>query len=413
MKTIQVFEREKIFYGGDHALTKEHFDKLVKYNDKNEQKFFSVIHRGIKFHQYVGVIKVGNILIEIAPKLDNTKSESGHNYWQGVLLDMLRECRILSPSAPTKAELRLKNNSLLDLYFDLFVKEVEYLLRRGLIKRYIPRTENEKAVKGKIEFSEHIKKNIVHKERFYVTYKEYSYNHLINQILLKTLAVIEEVSEDVSLRGRIRKLKFSLPSLDDIPVTSDLFEYIDFDRKNDKYRNALQIAKLLLLNYSPDITSGRNNVLALLFDMQQLFEEYVFRRLQKLSMQSDFFVSRQQSKKFWRSKTIRPDIVLKRNGSVYVLDTKWKSLSSINPSATDLRQMFVYNQYFGSQRSVLVYPKADNFDKVDELFKQPAELFKIEGSHVDHGCMLYFMPLVSEGGLNFDASRELIEVLVK
>lgn len=413
MKGIQVFERDKIFYGGDHTLTKEHFDSLVKFNDKNDQKFFSVIHRGIKFHQYVGVIKVGNIVIEVAPKLNNAEIESEHNYWQDVLLNMLRECRILSPSTPTKAELRLRSNSLLDLYFDLFVTEVEYLHRRGLIKRYISRTENAKAVKGKIEFSEHIKKNFVHKERFYVTYKEYSYNHLINQILLKTLEVIDDVSEDVALRGRISKLKFSLPPLEDLPITPNLFEYINFDRKNDKYKDALQIAKLLLLNYSPDIKSGQNNVLALLFDMEQLFEEYVFRRLKRLSMSREFVVTRQRSKTFWRSKTIRPDIVLEMNGSIYVLDTKWKSLSGINPSVSDLRQMFVYNQYFGSERSVLVYPKADEFDKVDELFKKPADIFTLDGEHVLHGCMLYFMPLVSKEGLNYNASEELIERVVK
>jgi 5-methylcytosine-specific restriction enzyme subunit McrC len=412
MKTIKVFEREKVFYGGDHVLSKEHFDKLVKFNDQNDQKYFSVIHRGVKFNQYVGVIKVGNVLIEIVPKLDNVENNSNHNYWQSVLLNMLRVCRILSPSAPTDADLRLRNNSILDLYFDLFISEVEYLLRRGLIKRYIRRTENKKAVKGKITFSDHIKKNYVHKERFYVTYKEYSYNHLINQILLKTLTVIEKVSGSASLKGRISKLKFSLPALDDIAISKKLFNYIGFDRKNDKYREALQIAELLLLNYSPDIKSGQNDVLALLFDMEMLFEEYVFRRLKKLSREHDFSVLRQQSKTFWRSKTIRPDIVLKHKNRVVVLDTKWKSLSTINPTVDDLRQMYVYNQYFGSDLSVLIYPKASELNKVHDPFKDPAELFRFDGHSVDHGCMLYFLPLASESGLNLEASSELIDVVL-
>jgi len=128
MRSIKVFEREKVFYGGDHILSKDHFEKLVKFNDQNDQKYFSVIHRGIKFKQYVGVIKVGNIVIEIVPKLDNTDTEADHNYWQSVLLNMLRVCRILSPDAPTSADLRLRNNSILDLYFDLFLNEVEYLI---------------------------------------------------------------------------------------------------------------------------------------------------------------------------------------------------------------------------------------------------------------------------------------------
>lgn len=412
MKSIKVFEREKVFYGRDHILSKDHFEKLVKFNDQNDQKYFSVIHRGIKFKQYVGVIKVGNVVIEIVPKLDNIETERDHNYWQSVLLNMLRVCRILSPSAPTSADLRLRNNSILDLYFDLFLNEVEYLVRRGLIKRYIQRTENKKAVKGKITFSDHIKKNYVHKERFYVSYKEYSYNHLINQILLKTLSVIEKVSTSASLKGRISKLQFSLPALDDITISKKLFDYIGFDRKNDKYREALQIAELLLLNYSPDIKSGQNDVLALLFDMEMLFEEYVFRRLKKLSRRQNFTVMRQQSKTFWRSKTIRPDIVLKNSNKMYVMDTKWKSLSTINPSVDDLRQMFVYNQYFGSELSVLIYPKASEIDGVNDHFKKPAKLFHINEQHIEHGCMVYFMPLVSENGLNMSATEDLVDTIL-
>ncbi len=66
--------------------------------------------------------------------------------------------------------------------------------------------------------------------------------------------------------------------------------------------------------------------------------------------------------------------------------------------------MFVYNQYFGSERSVLVYPKADEFDKVDELFKRSADIFSLDGEHIARGCVLYFMPLLSEEGLNSDLS---------
>ena len=411
MKIVRVFERDKIFYGKGHELTEEQFNTLVKYNDQNDQKYFSVIHRGIRFSQYVGVVKVGNLLIEIAPKLDNTEASDSHGYWQKVLLDMLRECRILSPSAPTKADLRLKNNSLLDLYFELFVDEVEYLYRRGLIKRYVSKSENAKAVKGRIEFTEHIRKNVIHKERFYVNYNNYSFNHLINQILLKTLNVIEDVSDDASLSGRISKLRFAMPELDDINVSGKLFERITFDRKNEKYRDAIQMAELLLLNYSPDITTGRNNLLALLFDMEQLFEEYVFRRLKKYARANDFSVLRQTSKKFWRSRTIRPDILLKKDGHTFVMDTKWKSLSKVHPSVDDLRQMFVYNQYFGSNLSVLIYPQSNNLNSDRELFREPSELFRFDGESIDHGCLIYFMPLITEDGLNYEASEQLVQNL--
>lgn len=66
------------------------------------------------------------------------------------------------------SNLKLKYNSVLDLYFELFVSELESLKHSGLIKKYIRQEHNAKALKGKLSFAKHIQHNTIHKERFYI-----------------------------------------------------------------------------------------------------------------------------------------------------------------------------------------------------------------------------------------------------
>jgi 5-methylcytosine-specific restriction enzyme subunit McrC len=121
---------------------------------------------------------------------------------------------------------------------------------------------------------------------------------------------------------------------------------------------------MLLLNYRPDITGGAENVIAILFDMNKLWEEFVYRRLKREELNFVFQIKRQQSENFWKlesskhNKTIRPDIVIKVNEETIVLDTKWKIIEDLLPDDDDLKQMYIYNLFWNCNGSILLYPSA-------------------------------------------------------
>lgn len=63
---IRVYEHEsqKI---GEKGFTENHFDLLARYLGDSEGEdfpYYSLIHRGIRMKQYVGVLKVGDVQIE-------------------------------------------------------------------------------------------------------------------------------------------------------------------------------------------------------------------------------------------------------------------------------------------------------------------------------------------------------------
>lgn len=359
---ITVFEHETLRSDrGEKRLSQKQLGVLQTFYGEDGVPYYSLVHHGVKFNEYVGVIQIGKTIIEVLPKADKSGDE---NTWRNVLISMLRAVGVIDIHAPSSSDLQLRANSVLDLYFELFVKELEYLLHRGLVKKYRKTEGNLSILKGTIHFAKHINQNIIHQERFYVKHYTYDKQHDIHAILYKTLKLLKNIHTHTELNSRIGTLLLDFPELYDVKVTKTLFERISLDRKTEPYRKALEISRLLLLNYHPDVRKGDDNVLALMFDMNALWEQFVYVSIRKFK-DKETTIAAQSIKNFWKPNTghrsrIRPDIVLnKGTEKCVVLDTKWKNLNGHNPVHEDLRQMFVYMKYFGARKVALVYPGID------------------------------------------------------
>ncbi|MBK9730849.1 MAG: restriction endonuclease [Chitinophagaceae bacterium] len=364
-KHITVFEHQAIKLNQviDGVLfDKDRLATMQKHYGSKGVPYYSLIYNGIRFNEYVGVIQVGNTVIEVLPKADSSDNDREEKKrWRDILIDMLFAAGVFDIQAPSSSSLKLKSNSILDLYFALFINEVEYLLHRGLVKQYRKKDGNVMALKGNLQFSKHLSQNLTHQERFYVRYTTYDHEHKIHLILYKTICLLKQINMNVSLHSRIGTLLLHFPEMPDIKVTEGTFEKLIFTRKNKPYEKALGIARLLLLQYHPDVSRGRHHVLALMFDMNKLWEQFIYVSLRKHKDPSTT-ITAQASKFFWKPETgvrssIRPDIVVnKGTADCVVLDTKWKNLNGYNPSPEDLRQMYVYHEYYGAKKVALVYP---------------------------------------------------------
>ncbi len=366
-KPLRVFEFEKLTLHPDtlgRCVSKPQLDKLYEFNDRHGNQYFTGIRDGIRFKNFVGVIQVGGLTIEILPKADRKVSKESFEAdamdWQKALLRMLALTRRIKVDASSEASLKKRHNSLLDLYFELYLNEVALLLRKGLVKKYIVREGNLKKLKGRINFPHHLRQNIVHKERFYTHHQVYQQDHIINQILLRALVILETIVNG-KLRDKVERLRLDFPELKEKLITEKDFTNLKLSRKATSYQEALGMAKMIILNYSPDIQGGDQQMLALMFDMNKLWEEYVYRMLLKVN-QSKWSVSYQNSKHFWETRAIKPDIVITDRVSKkvrYIIDTKWKIIKANDPADDDLKQMYAYNMYWGNQRSMLLYPGAN------------------------------------------------------
>ncbi len=423
-RVIQVFEYEKLTLHEDwrgRKLEESELNRLYEFNDKNDNNYFTGIRDGVKFKNYVGVIQIGGLTIEILPKADNKKpDDEGYYTWHTALLNMLRICKHINVTSMSEANLKRKNHSILDLYFEMYLNEVELLLRKGLIKNYRKTSSNVLALKGRLDFNKNIQKNLIHQERFYTNHQVYDYENIANQILLKGLTILNTITNNSLLKDKIARLQLSFPEIKEIAIQKLHFDSLKQNRKTASYARALQIAQMIILNYSPDIRSGQENMLTLLFDMNKLWEEYIYRMLMR-SKDENTTVNFQNKQKFWEGRTIRPDLVIIRTeggvSETYVIDTKWKVLDVKNPkpSDDDLKQIYAYNMYWNAKRSMLLYP---NSQAISETFGNYHKGREVKPHELKHDikldrtnqCKVGFINVLdSNNHLNLNIGTEIFE----
>jgi len=393
---IQVYEHEFKKVGG--AFKQKHLKAFSKLNALHDDCYFDLRYNGIKFKNYVGVIEVDGLTVEILPKIDSTNNDNP-KLWRDVLMDMLKATKNLKVQKVGEANVSKQKIHLLEIYFEWYLTEVDLLVRQGLIKQYRRKTGNVKALKGKLEFAAHLQKNLIHKERFYTTHQVYDYDHQIHQILSYALDIIEHFSKGSYLYSKCKSIQLNFPEVSSSKIDADTFKKLKLDRKSQPYKTALEIARFIILHYAPNISSGDEKMLALLFDMNSLWEEYVLVKMKKEALKlEDTEVYGQSSKEFWQGITIRPDIVVKMKEKVYVIDTKWKNIQNYKPSTQDLRQMYVYNDYWKSVQSMLLYPATKTIVPDFKNFKAR-----------DHQCAVGRLNIIENGKLNAEIGKEILE----
>lgn len=405
MISIDVFEHGRLLIGQE-GFKQSHWDSFVKLNTAHNDEYFDVLHNGLRFKQYVGVIQVDGLLVHIHPKADKDDS---NEKWKNVLLQMLKACGKVKAQTTGNALLKKQHINLLEVYFEYFLKELDQLLHAGLVKKYRTEKSNVKALKGKLDFAGNIQHNLIHKERFYTAHQVYDSNHKLHQVLGHALEIVGQFTKGTRLNDKCRRTQLAFPEVDKIKPNLQLLESIKINRKTTPYERALELAKLIILNYSPDINHGQQKMIALLFDMNELWEEYVLRELKRYAHNhptENWEVKGQESKTFYGThRTIRPDIVLKNEDETIIIDTKWKRPSKKAASIEDLRQMYAYARFWNTNKVVLLYPG----EPYDSGYKSYPNIHDPEDKHQ---CKIGMVNVLKNGILSESLGEEVIRFVV-
>jgi 5-methylcytosine-specific restriction enzyme subunit McrC len=409
--SITVYEHDRLTTDNT-SFNHRHLNALLKLNEYHNFDYFDPIPNGVKFKQYVGIIQVDGLSIEILPKADKDNNTAD---WKRLLLQMLKACGHLKVSSAGAANVKRQHLNLLEVYFELYLSEIEILIHRGLVKKYRKKTGNVKALKGKLEFAKNIRHNLVHKERFYTTHQVYDYNHLLHQTLAHALEIIGQFCKGSYLFDRCKRVLLNFPETTPLKVTKKQLEAIVLNRKTAPYSQALELARLIILNYSPDISTGKEKMISLLFDMNRLWEEFILIQIRKELVNSSYSVKGQDSQTFIGSNYLKPDIVIQHDvdpKKIYIIDTKWKRPQNKSSSISDLRQMYVYNRFWKAQKAMLLYPGESentsfNAFKTEDFFRDNDQT-----TSIIHMCKSGFVSILDDDNkLSETIGKQVLDLL--
>lgn len=340
------------------------------------EDFIKPIHNGVQFKNYVGVLQTNSGLeIEILPKIYGEYSEIQSKQ---LVLDMIQNTLDVKPKLFDTADLARDNQSLLEIFIDMFIDEVKAICQKGLVSEYETLEDNQQYLKGKLLFHKQMMYNHINQSKFYSEFDSFSTDHHLNRLIKATLIYLSRQYISSRLQREIHNV---IPYFQDVNhlQLDKIDKNISLNRRFQYYDKAIRWAQLIIQNQSLQNYSGNHSAISILFPMEKLYEEYVANKLKQTkslftlinTQHSQYALFNMKNDKKVNVYRIKPDIVNTSmlNDEVIIIDTKWKVLDRSGPSQSDLYQMYAYYtryRHFGMnvKKVVLLYPYSEQYSPV-------------------------------------------------
>ena len=370
-----------------HSIDKKDFFDIENFILKNSDENAPFLRIGsgsggkfIQARNYVGVLQTkSGLTIEILPKIADKNDDDKVNKLKDAFLKMLKSLKNFPAKSSNLANLKTQNLPLLEIFISMFLCELEALVKKGIKSDYITLEDNLKFLKGKLNINEQIKRNSIHKERFYVEYSEFLSDIKINRIIKTTLKFLYKKSNSSKNQQKIRELLFIFDEVSECEDYKNFFAKLVITRQVKHYEQTLLWCKIFFLNNSFTPHKGDDLGFALLFDMNALFESYVGNFIKKKFSGTILQHSEKHLIEAPKSFKLKPDIFLEGE---FIADTKWKIIrQDINESEkkykisqADLYQLYAYGKKYECSKLYLIYPKIDGAKQESMKFEYEKDM---------------------------------------
>lgn len=390
-KVVTLFEYEYLPYRelGLHA-NHPYVLRLTEMNERAEREIIRLERGGIRATQFVGAIRAGSLSLHVLPKIDyEGVPESGDGDVRlsersatSNLVHMLSYARDLKLRNQDVAALSSGRSDWLEVMTKLFATDLHIQMQRGMSRAYVRIAESLPVMRGRWDVTGQLARRPHVKHLFDVVYDEFSEDTPLNRVFRFVIERLMRRTRDVETRRKLRDLENWTTDVRSLPeVTREDLQRAatSISSLNQRYRVAFNLAHMFIEDEMLRLSSGSTDAYAFVFDMNELFEEFIARFVEShrdevlpdgwkgalIDVQSKgnakYLLKRIGDGKDYSR--LKPDLRLESvtGGTALVLDTKYKPLkqtrrkSGVSPG--DLYQMLAYANRFRCPRTLMLYPR--------------------------------------------------------
>lgn len=333
----------------------------------------------VTIRNYVGLIQMRNgCQIQVLPKINlGNKADADNAETKRIFLKMLKSMKDFPSKVFSDANIRVDKMNMYEIFINMYLQEVRQLVKKGIKSSYVELEDNLRYYRGKLLTNQHIKQNMSHRERFYMSYDEFNPDISENRIVKATLQKLQQLTTSAENSKEISQLLNYFDGINPSINHDKEFARIKMDRSMEDYITLMQWSRVFLQNKSFTTFSGRTVSRALLFPMEKVFESYVAQNLRKI-MGKDGWETTVQDKGFYlftepyKQFALRPDIVCRKGNRTVILDTKWKNLTdnyriNYGIQQADMYQMYAYSKKYKTSEIWLLYPTNKEMEGLPEI----------------------------------------------
>jgi 5-methylcytosine-specific restriction enzyme subunit McrC len=311
--------------------------------------------RTLCVQQHVGVVEAGGVCVEIYPKLDSALvsdpclTESRAATVMSNLLWLLEESGYAGLVDSGEASVEESPDSISDLLAWLFARRLRHQLSLGMPQEYVGQRDDLPLVRGRIEFARQATVLFGRPDVIACAWDEFTPDVPLARLLR---CATELLLSRVRLPGAAADLRDALAMLDEVASVHPLEALssagsIRWSRLNMRWHACHDLAQAVLRGLGREMHAGGTESFVFLLDMNQLFESYCARWIER----SSGAVVQEQVR--LGTLLVSPnrklgqdaDFLWQQAGDVWVGDAKYKRSSGDDwPKIDDVRQLICYGQ---------------------------------------------------------------------